>query len=56
MNINGEPTRNDKTLNGETSLGDSTADDLTISGDLTVGGTSSFDGQLDMNNAKIINP
>ena len=55
MNINGEPTRNDKTLNGETSLGDSTADDLTISGDLTVGGTSSFDGQLDMNNAKIIN-
>ena len=55
MNINGEPTRNDKTLNGETSLGDSTADDLIISGDLTVGGTSSFDGQLDMNNAKIVN-
>ena len=55
MNINGEPTRNDKTLNGETSLGDSTAADLTISGDLTVGGTSSFDGQLDMNSAKIIN-
>ena len=55
MNINGEPTRNDKTLNGETSLGDSTADDLIISGDLTVGGTCSIDGQLNMNNAKIIN-
>ena len=55
MNINGEPTRNDKTLNGETSLGDSTADDLILSGDLTVGGTCSIDGQLDMNNAKIVN-
>ena len=55
MNIDGEPTRNSKTLNGETSLGDSTADDLIISGDLSVAGTSSLEGVLDMNNAKIIN-
>ena len=55
MNINGEPTRNDKSLNGETSLGDSTANDMLIEADLTVKGTSSLEGQLDMNNAKIVN-
>ncbi|MDB4337248.1 hypothetical protein N9991_00705 [bacterium] len=55
MNIDGEPSRNVKTLNGETSLGDSTADDLIISGDLSVAGTSSLEGTLNMNNAKIIN-
>jgi hypothetical protein len=55
MNINGEPTRNDKTLNGESSLGEATADDLVVEGDLTVKGTSSLEGVLDMNNAKIIN-
>lgn len=55
MNINGESTRNDKSLNGETSLGEATADDLVIEGDLTVKGTSSLEGVLDMNSAKIIN-